>query len=166
MATVMATVPYPCEYEIKSYFPVFLTTHKTDRFLFDPHRAICSYLRTKPLSKSFFNFCIQFLYSNFPSFYRFVCITSLEVEPQVSLHIRIFSGPYFPAFGLNTERCEVSPRIQSECGKIRTRKTANTDTFHAVFDSIQIRLKNSLVNLETRPTRKTSLFFKSKIYYK
>ena len=23
-------------------------------------------------------------------------------------------------------------RIQSECGKIRTRKTPNTDTFHAV----------------------------------
>ena len=25
----------------------------------------------------------------------------------------------------------VSPRIQSECEKIRTRKTPNTDTFHA-----------------------------------
>ena len=24
-------------------------------------------------------------------------------------------------------------RIQSECGKIRTKKTPNTDTFHAVF---------------------------------
>ena len=34
----------------------------------------------------------------------------------------VFSGPYFPAFGLNTERCCVSLRIQSECGKIRTRK--------------------------------------------
>ena len=34
----------------------------------------------------------------------------------------VFSGPYFPAFGLNTERYEVSLRIQSECGKIRTRK--------------------------------------------
>ena len=31
------------------------------------------------------------------------------------------SGPYFPAFGLNTERYEVSLSIQSECGKIRTR---------------------------------------------
>ena len=27
----------------------------------------------------------------------------------------------------------VSLRIQSECGKIRTRKTPNTDTFQAVF---------------------------------
>ena len=35
---------------------------------------------------------------------------------------RVFSGPYFPVFGLNTERYFVSLRIQSECGKIRTRK--------------------------------------------
>ena len=34
----------------------------------------------------------------------------------------VFSGPYFPAFGLNTERYGVSLRIQSECGKIRTGK--------------------------------------------
>ena len=33
-----------------------------------------------------------------------------------------YAGPYFPAFGLNTERYSVSPRSQSECGKIRTRK--------------------------------------------
>ena len=30
-------------------------------------------------------------------------------------------------------RCFVSLRIQSKCGKIRTRKTPNTDTFHAVL---------------------------------
>ena len=35
-----------------------------------------------------------------------------------------FSGPYFPAFGLNTERYRVE--------KIRTRKTPNMDTFQAV----------------------------------
>ena len=34
----------------------------------------------------------------------------------------VFSGPYFPAFVLNTERYFVSLCIQSECGKIRTRK--------------------------------------------
>ena len=33
---------------------------------------------------------------------------------------------------MNTERYGVSLGIQSECGKIRTRKTPNTDTFHAV----------------------------------
>ena len=42
-----------------------------------------------------------------------------------SVLIQSFSGPYFPAFGLNSERCSV-------CGNIRTRKTPNTDTFHAV----------------------------------
>ena len=31
-----------------------------------------------------------------------------------SVRIRSFSGPYFPAFGLNTERVGVSPHIQSE----------------------------------------------------
>ena len=37
-----------------------------------------------------------------------------------SVLIRSFSGPYFPAFGLNTERYSVSLRTQSECGKIWT----------------------------------------------
>ena len=36
----------------------------------------------------------------------------------------VFSGPYFLAFGLNTEKYEVSLRIQSEYGKIRTRKNS------------------------------------------
>ena len=35
-----------------------------------------------------------------------------------SVHIRTYSGPYFPAFELNTERHEVSLRIQPEFGKI------------------------------------------------
>ena len=48
------------------------------------------------------------------------------------VHIRSYSAPHFPAFGLNTERYSVSLRIQSECGKMRTRITPNTDTFYAV----------------------------------
>ena len=52
------------------------------------------------------------------------------------VRIRSFSGPYFPAFGLNTERYSVSFRIQSEYRKIRTRITPNTDTFYAVLISI------------------------------
>ena len=35
-----------------------------------------------------------------------------------------FSGPYFPAFGLNRERHFVSLCIQSECGKIRAKKNS------------------------------------------
>ena len=36
----------------------------------------------------------------------------------------VFSGPYFLAFGLNTERYSVSLRILSKCGKLRTRKNS------------------------------------------
>ena len=49
-----------------------------------------------------------------------------------SVRIRSISSPYFPGFEQNTERYGVIPRIHSECEKIRTRKTPNTDTFHAV----------------------------------
>ena len=50
-----------------------------------------------------------------------------------SVRIRRFFGLHFPAFGLNTERYSVSLHIQSECEKIRIRKTPNTDTFYAVL---------------------------------
>ena len=50
------------------------------------------------------------------------------------VRIRSYSGPYFPAFGLNTERYCLSLRIQSECGKIRTRITPNKGTFYAVLN--------------------------------
>ena len=49
-----------------------------------------------------------------------------------SVRIWSYSGPHFPALGLNTERYSVSLRIQSKCGKMRTRITLNTDTFYAV----------------------------------
>ena len=49
-----------------------------------------------------------------------------------SVRIRSYPGPYFPAFELNTERYFVSLCIQSEYGKIQTRITPNTDTFHSV----------------------------------
>ena len=49
-----------------------------------------------------------------------------------SVCIRSYCGLYFPAFGLNTERYGVSLRNQSKCGKIRTRITPNTDTFHTL----------------------------------
>ena len=48
------------------------------------------------------------------------------------VRIRSFSGWYSPAFGLNMEVYSVNLCIQSECGKIRSRKTPNTDTFHAL----------------------------------
>ena len=51
-----------------------------------------------------------------------------------SVHIRSFCGSHYPAFGLNTERYSAPLHIQSECGKIRTSKTPNTNAFHAVFN--------------------------------
>ena len=51
-----------------------------------------------------------------------------------SVRIRSFSGPYFPAFELNS----ACLRIQFEYEKIRTRKTQNTGTFHAVFSSTKV----------------------------
>ena len=44
-----------------------------------------------------------------------------------SVRIRKLSGPGW----IRTEN-SVSLRIQFECGKIRIRKTSDTDTFHAV----------------------------------
>ena len=41
----------------------------------------------------------------------------MQMQCVKSVCIRSFCGPYFPALGLNTER-----------GKIRTRKALNTDT--------------------------------------
>ena len=49
-----------------------------------------------------------------------------------SVRIRSFSGPCFLVFGLTTERYGVSLRSQSECEKIRTRKSPNADNFHPV----------------------------------
>ena len=49
-----------------------------------------------------------------------------------SVRIRSFSGPSFPAFGSNMERYGVFIRSYFECGEIRSRKTLNTNTFHAV----------------------------------
>ena len=49
-----------------------------------------------------------------------------------SVRIRSYSGLYFPVFGLNTKRDGVSLRIQSECEKMRTRITPNTDTFYVM----------------------------------
>ena len=49
-----------------------------------------------------------------------------------NVHIRSYSGPHFPIFGLNTERYGLSLRIHSKCRIMRTRITPNEDIFHAV----------------------------------
>ena len=62
----------------------------------------------------------------------------------------VFSDPHFLAFGLNTERYSVSLRIQSDCGKIRTRKNPAFGHFSRSvsniehFKEIALRWRNSL----------------------
>ena len=51
-------------------------------------------------------------------------LTHFMLREKCSNADRVFSGTYFPAFGLNTERYGVSLRIQSKCGKIQTRKNS------------------------------------------
>ena len=64
--------------------------------------------------------------------------------PEISVQIRSFSGPYFPALGLNTERLSVSLRIQSEWGKYGAEKTPYLGTFHVVL----IRLNSTNIRSE------------------
>ena len=49
-----------------------------------------------------------------------------------------FSGLYFLAFELNTERQAVSLRFQFECEEIHTRKTRITDAFYALLDVMKL----------------------------
>ena len=53
------------------------------------------------------------------NFFFFLTYTEWKVSKY-----GVFSGPYYPAFGLNMKRYFVSLRIQSECAKIRTRKNS------------------------------------------
>ena len=71
-----------------------------------------------------------------------------------SVCIRSYSCPYFPVFGLNTDTYAVSLSIHFEWGKIQTRITPNTDTFHAVYDT-QIPLSTS-VTFSTTSGNKTT----------
>ena len=72
-----------------------------------------------------------------------------------SVHIRRYSGPNFPAFGLNTERYSVSLRIQSKCGKMRTRITPNADTFYALTGTAAAIFSLSLFQNKDRLTKTT-----------
>ena len=44
----------------------------------------------------------------------------------------VFSGPYFPAFGLNTDKYSISPVSSPNAGKYVLEKTPYFDSFHAV----------------------------------
>ena len=97
-------------------------------------------VKTKHINMELFNSCVrkilvcQFCLSRLQKFIflkGYHPLISVRPHSVKSVCIRSFSGPHFPAFRLNTKRYSASLRIQSECGKIRTRKTPNMDTFHA-----------------------------------
>ena len=72
-------------------------------------------------------FCWQVIWNIFtnidhnPTSFLFLSILKHCVK---SVQNGVYSGPYFPAFGLNTKIYAVNLRIQSKCGKIRTRKNS------------------------------------------
>ena len=75
-----------------------------------------------------------------------LCLISVQHYVK-SFRIRSYSGPHFSTFRLNTKRYGEPLRIQSECGKMRTRITPKTDTFHAVQPSKipeTLKLSNNL----------------------
>ena len=55
----------------------------------------------------------------------------------------VISGPYFPAFGLNMERYEISLRIQSQCGKIRTRNYSVFVHFSRSISPYSVRMREN-----------------------
>ena len=57
---------------------------------------------------------------------------NLNANCVKTVRIRSFFDPHFPTFELNTEIYSLNLCIQSKCGKIWTRKTPNTNTFHVV----------------------------------
>ena len=60
-------------------------------------------------------------------------LTDFVLQRVRSVIICSFSCLYFPVIGLNPETCILNIRIPFKCGKTRTRKTPNMDTFHAVL---------------------------------
>ena len=61
-------------------------------------------------------------------------LSRMVLQLTKSVRIPCFSGLHFPSFGLNTERYSVSLCIQSECAKMQTRITLNTDSFYSVHN--------------------------------
>ena len=63
--------------------------------------------------------------------------TFSDIHGAESVRIRSCSDPYFHTFGLNTDSTHL--RIQSKCGKIRTRITLNTDTFYEAINFTKVK---------------------------
>ena len=66
------------------------------------------------------------------------------MEKKNCPNMEIFSGPYFPVFGLITKIFSVNLQIQSENGKMRTRQKSIWDTSQEVFPVSKLCGKKTL----------------------
>ena len=93
-------IPIKCYYSAKFWYVEFLTVcRRCFEYFF-------AFLQGSPLS------LLRIISATFCS--------GRDIEMVKSVRIRSYSGPRFPAFGLNTERYS-----QSEYGKMRIRKNTN-----------------------------------------
>ena len=92
-------------------------------------------------TKQVIRFRFNFMLSNF------MIIVSSSFHCLKNVHYQSFSGPHFPVFGLNTETYSLNLRIQSECRKMRNRKSPNTNTFYKVFSYFVSLYKLLLLNI-------------------
>ena len=92
-------------------------------------------------TKQVIRFRFNFMLSNF------MIIISSSFHCLKNVHYQSFSGPHFPVFGLNTETYPLNLRIQSECRKMRTRISPNTNTFYKVFSYFVSLYKLLLLNI-------------------
>ena len=104
-----------------------MSTKNTVRNIFDPSKIFQKYLAAyQNGKKNLGHLKGQCSNSDISLVFSFA-ITNWNCVKSV--RIRSYSGPNFAAFGLNTERYGVSLSIRTECGKMRTRITSNTDKF-------------------------------------
>ena len=124
-------------FQEKVFEQIFLITRSVECFMINVTfvlcEPICRLRACHSLLDSLHKFSVKSFFSNCeqkPSFLNWnLHFLSSDLHSVKSVHIRSFSGLYFPAFGLNTGRYFVSLRIQSECGKIRARKNSKYEQF-------------------------------------
>ena len=95
--------------------------------------------------------CCDVIYGSSNKFEKSQCVKSIRTQS--------YSGPHFPAFGRNTESRDIEYlRIHSECGKMRTRITPNTNTFYAVLAATE---KYHLFKVNSRSNGNTGIILMS-----
>ena len=124
-------------FQEKVFEQIFLITRSVKCFMINVTfilcEKICRLRACHSLLDSLHKFSVKSFFSNCeqkPSFLNWkLHFLSSDLHSVKSVHIRSFSGLYFPAFGLNTKRYFVYLRIQSECGKIQARKNSKYEQF-------------------------------------